>query len=994
MIFIGTFLLLLQHLFLMSPFAVSGSHHHRNHSLLADKSALLAFKKTIVFDPKSKLATWTEDGNVCSFAGVRCDKHRHSVVKLNLSRSELTGPLSPIISNLSGLRILSLSENNFYGIIPPEFSSLQHLHSLLLDSNNLHGPFPEFLSILPNLTVLSLNGNHLTGTLPPSFFSNCTSLANIDLSQNLLTGRIPEEIGNCPGIWNLNLYNNQFTGELPASLANISELYNIDVEYNNLTGELPANIIGKLYSVVSLHLSYNNMVSHDRNTNLEPFFTALANCTELEELEMAGMNLGGRLPSSIGRLSVNLDTMLMQENRISGMIPSEIAHLSNLTVLNLTSNSLNGTIPAEINQMSSLEQLFLSHNLLTGAIPATLCQLPRLGLLDLSNNQLSGEIPATLGNLVRLSFLFLNNNLLSGTIPPTLGQCTDLSKLDLSYNKLTGSIPAEISGIREIRRFLNLSHNHLDGPLPIELSKLENVEEIDVSSNNLSGSVFFQISSCIAVKLINFSRNSIEGHLPDSIGDLKNLESFDVSGNHLSGGIPTSLNKIQSLSFLNLSFNNFAGVIPSGGVFNSVTDKSFLGNRHLCGTVYGMPKCSRKRNWFHSRMLIIFVLVIFASAILTTICCVIGIRRIKANVSSGNSVDTELARKQKTPELIHNFPRITYRELLEATEGFEEQRLLGTGGYGRVYKGLLQDGTAIAVKVLQLQSGNSTKSFNRECQVLKRIRHRNLIRIITACSLPDFKALVLPYMANGSLDGRLYPHSETGLGSCSSDLTLLQRVSICSDIAEGMAYLHHHSPVKVIHCDLKPSNVLLNDDMTALVSDFGIARLVMTVAGGNGGTVDNMGNSTANLVCGSVGYIAPEYGFGSNTSTKGDVYSFGVLVLEILTRKRPTDAMFVDGLNLHKWVKTHYHGRVERVVDSSLMRASRDQSPEVKRMWEVAIGELAELGILCTQESPTTRPTMLDAADDLDRLKRYLSGDTTATFASSLGMSSSTLSDD
>ncbi|KAJ6346876.1 hypothetical protein OIU76_003541 [Salix suchowensis] len=760
----------------MSPSAVSGSHHHRNHSLLADKAALLAFKKTIVFDPKYMLASWSEDGDVCSFTGVRCDKHRQSVVKLNLSRGAITGPLSPIISNLSGLRSLSLSENNFYGIIPPKFSSLHHLHSLLLDSNNLHGPFPEFLSILPNLTVLSLSGNHLTGTLPPSFFSNCTSLANIDLSQNLLTGQIPEEIGNCPGIWNLNLYNNQFTGELPASLANISELYNIDVEYNNLTGELPGNILGKLYSVVSLHLSYNNMFSHNHNTNLEPFFTALANCTELEELEMAGMNLGGRLPSSIGRLSVNLDTMLLQENRISGMIPSEIAHLSNLTVLNLTSNSLNGTIPAEINQMSSLEQLFLSHNLLTGSIPAALGQLPRLGLLDLSNNQLSGAIPSSLGNLVRLSFMFLNNNLLSGTIPPTLGQCTDLSKLDLSYNKLTGSIPTEISGIREIRRYLNLSHNHLDGPLPIELSKLENVEEIDVSSNNLSGSVFFQISSCIAAKLINFSHNSIEGHLPDSLGDLKNLESFDVSGNHLSGGIPTSLNRIQSLSFLNLSFNNFAGVIPSGGVFNTVTEKSFSGNPHLCGTVYGMPKCSPKRNWFHSR-----------------------------------------------------------------------------------------------------------------------------------------------------------------LGSGSSDLTLLQRVSICSDIAEGMAYLHHHSPVKVIHCDLKPSNVLLNDDMTALVSDFGIARLVMTVGGGNGGVFENMGSSTANLLCGSIGYIAP---------------------------------------------------------DSSLMRASRDQSPEVKRMWEVAITELAELGILCTQESPATRPTMLDAADDLDRLKRYLGGDTTVTFASSLGISSSTFSDD
>lgn len=137
-----------------------------------------------------------------------------------------------------------------------------------------------------------------------------------------------------------------------------------------------------------------------------------------------------------------------------------------------------------------------------------------------------------------------------------------------------------------------------------------------------------------------------------------------------------------------------------------------------------------------------------------------------------------------------------------------------------------------------------------------------------------------------------------------------------------------------------------------------------------------------------------EYGFGSNTSTKGDVYSFGILVLEMVTRKRPTDDMFVGGLSLHKWVKSHYHGRVEKVVDSSLLRAAKDQSPEVKKMWEVATGELIELGLLCTQESPSTRPTMLDAADDLDRLKRYLFGDTTATFASSLGISSSTLGDD
>uniref|UniRef100_A0ACD5Y9E6 Uncharacterized protein n=1 Tax=Avena sativa TaxID=4498 RepID=A0ACD5Y9E6_AVESA len=273
----------------------------------------------------------------------------------------------------------------------------------------------------------------------------------------------------------------------------------------------------------------------------------------------------------------------------------------------------------------------------------------------------------------------------------------------------------------------------------------------------------------------------------------------------------------------------------------------------------------------------------------------------------------------------------------------------------------------VAVKVLQLLSGNSTKSFSRECQVLKRIRHRNLMRIITACSLADFKALVLPFMAKGSLERCLYAGPP-------DELSLVQRVNICSDIAEGVAYLHHHSPVKVIHCDLKPSNVLINDDMTALVSDFGISRLVMSV-GGVANTAD-VGASTVNMLCGSIGYIPPEYGYGSDPTTKGDVYSFGVLVMEMVTRKKPTDDMFEAGLSLHKWVKNHYHGRADVVVDQVLACMVQDQTPEVRRMWDVAIGELLELGILCTHESASMRPTMMDAADDLDRLKRYLGGDT------------------
>ncbi|XP_054785099.1 putative leucine-rich repeat receptor-like serine/threonine-protein kinase At2g24130 isoform X2 [Prosopis cineraria] len=982
MVFIGAllFIFLLQHP--VSIFSLTYPRdHHPSHSLLTDKDALLEFKKTIIFDPHSTLSNWDEAVHVCNFTGIKCDKFQHRVTELILAETHLVGLLSPFLSNLTGLHTLDIVDNQLFGNIPPELCSLSRLHRLHLEGNNLHGCIPDSFSQLSRLNVLHIKDNNITGSLSPSLFSNCT-LEIVDLSSNFLSGKIPEEIGNCPGLLSLNLYNNQFTGRIPLSLTNLS-LVNLDVEYNLLSGELPLEFVSSCPELLYLHLSYNYMVSHDHNTNLDRFFAALRNCSSLEELELAGMGLGGTFSNTVSQVGIKLKSLLLQENQIYGSIPDSVSKLSSLMILNLTSNLLNGTISPEISKLSNLEQLFLSNNHFKTAIPEALGNCLNLGLLDLSHNEFSGGIPESLGKLGRLNSLFLNNNHLTGKVPSTIGQCIGLYRLDLSYNRLSGSIPPELTGLHEIRIFINLSNNQLEGPLPIELSKLEKVQEMDFSSNYLIGNIFPQIASCIAVSMINFSNNFLQGELPESLGELKNLETFDVSQNKLSGLIPKTLGKIDTLSFLNLSYNNLQGMVPSGGIFDSSSNLSFLGNPHLCGTITGKLSCFEKRHWFRNRLfLIIFILVIFI--ILSMIFCIIGFKCLEVIISSQG---TDLAGKPAKRELISNFPRITYQELADATGGFDDQRQVGSGSYGRVYRGVLPDGTPIAVKVLHLKSGNSIKRFNRECQVLKRIRHRNLIRIITACSLPEFKALVLPYMANGSLESRLY--ASPG----SSDLSITQRVNICSDIAEGMAYLHHHSPVKVIHCDLKPSNVLLNDDMTAVVSDFGIARLIMSVGGGNNGFNDNMGSSTANLLCGSIGYIAPEYGFGSNISTKGDVYSFGILVLEMMTRKRPTDDIFSGGLSLHKWVKFHYHGRLEKVIDPVLVTASRDQSHEVKRMQGVAIGELIELGILCTQESPSTRPSMLYVADDLDRLKRYLTGDITRTFASSLGISSSTTDD-
>ncbi|KAJ4745024.1 Leucine-rich receptor-like protein kinase family protein [Rhynchospora pubera] len=957
-------------------------HRHHHTSILHEKATLLAFKNALPPQSQAILPNWNETTEVCSFVGVKCNKWRLHIAHLSLRHMLISGSISPVLSNLTGLHVIDFSWNAFTGEIPSELANLPNLLALDLSSNNLSGVVPGSFSKLNHLQFLNLGNNCLAGEIPASIFQNCSKLRVVYLHGNALSGEIPSVRDiHLPDLFIFDLYLNNLTGKLPSWLCNSTRLLELDVEDNSLHGELPIDIIANKSQLQILHLSDNNFWSHDNNTNLDPFFNALSNCTKLEEIELESIGLGGKLPASVWSAPRSLTRISLDNNLISGQIPQDIGDLYNLNFLNLSSNQLDGPIPTSIGHLNRIEQLILSENFLVGSIPTEITNLSHVGLLDLSRNLLSGAIPAGIGNLSHIGFIFFHHNQLSGKIPVSLENCLSLNKLDLSYNQLSGMIPEEIAGI--VKWFFNLSNNRLQGPLPIAMSKMDQVEEIDLSNNNLTGKIFSQISECVRIKRLNLSHNSLHGTLPESLGELLSLETLDLSYNQLSGEIPQSLNNCLSLTYLNLSFNNFSGFIPTDGIFSSFTELSYKGNPHLCGLIVGQSCNHKQQSWLRSCGFLIIVSVVASLlAFLLTVIVAIGIRKCRERIST---IGEGTFLKSSTPDVKSKYPRITYRELVEATNDFSDDRLVGSGSYGRVYRGVLQDGSFVAVKVLQLQTGNSTKSFNRECEVLKRIRHRNLMRIITACSLPDFKALVLPFMANGSLERCLY--------SGSVELGLVARVNICSDIAEGMAYLHHHSPVKVIHCDLKPSNVLINDDMTALVSDFGISRLVMSIVGG-GTTIENVGTSTANMLCGSIGYIAPEYGYGANASTKGDVYSFGVLVLEVVTKRRPTDEMFEGGLDLHAWVKRYYHGRAESVVDPALLRTIREQTPEVRRMSEVAVCELLELGILCTQESSSLRPTMLDAADDLDRLKNYLAGDSTATFSSSLGLSSTTFGDD
>jgi Leucine-rich repeat (LRR) protein len=831
---------------------------HYNHTVDAeaqsngtstDHAALLSFRSSITADPNNYLSNWGST-NHCNWTGIKCHPLKNHVIELVLTGQSLEGTINPAISALSFLTILDLSYNFFSGSIPAELGMLSRLQQLSLSNNLFTGPVPSELGYLSKLFYLDMGANMLSGFIPETLFCNSTSLQYIDLSNNTLTGEIPYRTPcQLPNLRFLLLWSNYLRGPIPQSLSNSSLLQWIDLESNFFTG-LPSNVFNKLPLLQSLYLSYNNLSSPDSHANLGPFFASLRNNTKLQEIELAGNNLHGWVPPLIGMVSPSLRQLHLEDNQLSGPIPPTISFLVNLTYLNLSNNHLNGSIPPDICRLQKLERLYLMNNELTGQIPPAIGEITHLGLVDFSRNRLSGTIPNTFANLTQLRRLMLHHNQLSGVIPSSLGNCVNLEILDLSYNKLAGSIPTDLAALSSLKLYLNLSNNFLEGQIPLELTKMEDVLAIDLSSNNLAGAIPPQLGSCVALENLNLSYNYFSGPLPGSVAALPYLQVLDVSRNRLVGTLPPSLQASATLQQLNISFNNFSGAVSSEGIFANLGVDSFLGNSALCGSIPGLPKCGAK-SVLHRHIF----LPIIATLVGTTFVLLFIVLFMRSSRKPMLESFKEKSFIEIEEEKENDYPRITYRQLMEATRGFSDSRLIGAGRFGQVYEGTLHDKTKIAVKVLDPRNGGIeiSGSFKRECQVLKRTRHRNLIRVITTCSRPDFKALVLPLMPNGSLETYLYPFDSPRQG-----LYLHELLSILIDVAEGMAYLHHFSPVKVVHCDLKPSNVLLDNDMRAVVSDFGISRLVREREDDNRCFAESAPcNSMTGLLQGSVGYIAP-----------------------------------------------------------------------------------------------------------------------------------------
>ncbi|CAN1816901.1 Probable LRR receptor-like serine/threonine-protein kinase At3g47570 [Linum perenne] len=659
----------------------------------------------------------------------------------------------------------------------------------------------------------------------------------------------------------------------------------------------------------------------------------------------------------------------LPSRRLSGTISPYIGNLSFLKVLSLYNNNFHGEIPHEIGRLRRLQWLGLYNNSLSGEIPSNISRcsaLTVLGLLEklqyfkVRLNNLNGSIPPAFGNLSSLQVFDGGMNQLSGRIPDTLGKLKRLQFFGLYINKLSGEIPASIYNLSYLTIDLNLSYNRFTGAIPLEVGNLKNLGTLDLSHNMLSGSIPSSIGSCNSLESLDLQGNHLDGSILSSLSSLRGIQELDLSGNNLSGQIPKFLERMNISKFLNLSHNNFEGEVPKQGVFKNSSIISIVGNNKLCGGIvaFKLPPCNFTR---HSNKM----LSLKWKIVISTISSLLFIAFI------GSCFFILFFRKRRRQDIVSTndskLLQLSSQRLFKATNGFSSTNQIGVGGFGSVYKGVLNDiGEAsinIAVKVFNLHQHGAYKSFMAECEALKNIRHKNLVSIVTVCSSVDhegndFKALVYEFLANGSLEDWLHRPIEKIDESTTKSLNFIQRLNIAIDIASGVDYLHNYCEIPIVHCDLKLSNVLLDDDMVAYVGDFGLARFLSGVSN----------SSTSSIgIKGTVGYAPPEYGMGNEVSIQGDIYSYGILLLEMFTQKRPTDDTFKSGLNLHNVVKSALSKQhTSKVVDPVLL----DDSEKASKDREELMSDILEIGVACSANIPEERVGMSEVVSRLINIKK------------------------
>lgn len=885
-----------------------------------------------------------------------------ALTSVYLDHNHLTGVLPPL-HNLEGLIYLSVHSNSLDGTIPSSgFGSCTYLKELDLARNLLSGDIPLSLSNCTSMTMFSAKTNKLTGTIPSSF-GVLTNLSVLYLSENSFSGKIPSQLGNCKFLTQLFLNDNKLEGEIPSEFRMLTSLVDLRLYNNSLTGKVPLGI----WKIQSLEvvLLYNNRLSGELPVEITEL-------KKLKNLTLADNQFSGVIPQALG---INSSFLVIDftNNKFTGVIPPHLCFNKQLQVLDMGSNMLSGSIPPDLGSCSSLIRLRFEQNNLTGTIPefkedhnlyiidlsgntihgkvpSSLGNCHSLSWINFTMNDLSGSLPPELGNLTELGSVFMSHNKLEGPLQPELGNWRNLLKLDLSFNSFNGSIPESLGSLAALS-FLDLSENRLTGGIPPYLSELQMLQELHLGANLLEGSIPSSITASknVVLNALNLSNNRLTAHLPPNFQNLASLQWIDVSHNNLSGSLEALAN-IPGLDTINVSYNHFSGPIPSSllKLFNK-SPSSFLGNPELCidCTLYRDSTCTRNEQ----------IKICSAEQKIHK-----GLSKIDvAMIILGSSLFAVLAalatfcvllkrRKQQEKEASANERSYTLRRIMESTGNLDDQYIIGRGAHGTVYKAVLGSDEVYAVKKLVLNSETTNISMTREIETLGQIKHRNLVKLKNFWLTENYGLILYEYMENGSL-GDFLNRTNT-----KSVIRWDVRYKIALGTAHGLAYLHFDCDPPILHRDIKPENILLDSDLEPHISDFGIAKLL-----------DQPSMSTKSLaVPGTIGYIAPENAYSTTQSWESDVYSYGVLLLEILTRKVAVDASFPEGMDLVGWVKSVWNSseHIDKVIDVTLIEECQN-SKVMEQVYDVFI-----IALRCTEREPRRRPTMRDVVKQLENANR------------------------
>ncbi|KAL5559012.1 hypothetical protein UlMin_035223 [Ulmus minor] len=913
--------------FLLVPFALASS--------FSEAEALLKWKASLIEPNKSLLSSWANTSNnntkqaisSCNWLGISCNK-AESVITINLTNSNLQGTLHqfsfssfpnltyfnlsnnilfgtipPQIANLSKLTHLDLSSNQFSGKIPPEISNLTSLKFLYLSVNQLNSSIPQEMGNLKSLLMFGLDANHLSGLIP-ALLGNLVNLKFLGLSNNNLSGSIPIEIGNLKSVTIMLLNANQLNGSLPSSLGLLTNLEMLCVHRNKLSGSVPQEI-GNLAKLAALELDTNQFtgylpqnrcrsgsfqrLSGFGNNFVGPIPKGFRNCTTLRKVRLQGNQLVGNLSEDFG-VYPNLSYIDISGNKLYGEISSSWGYCKNLTVLMLAGNNLTGRIPPEIGSLSQLDEL------------------------DLSSNQLVGMVPEELGKLTSLLDLRLKNNQLSGKITFGFEAFANLNYLDLSSNKLNESIPSVLGNLLKLN-YLYLNNNRLSQEIPSQLGNLVHLSELDLSYNSLSGEI------------------------PWQMGRMQSLEMLNVSHNNLSGSIPTTFEDMLGLLYIDISYNELQGPIPNITAFRDAPKEAFQGNKGLCGSFGGLKPCKNPSKKNRKLTLLITFPLLGALLLLFSFAGLIFVFERRKEYQRKEQKDDN-----QDPiffSVLNYDGRTLYDQIIEATNNFDPCFCIGEGSCGSVYKADLPIAQrTVAVKKIHPPSEEGQrrlqKQFWNEIKALLELRHRNIVKFHGFCSHKRHSFLVYEYMEKGSLAKILRKEEEA------KELDWSKRVKVIRGVAHALAYMHHGCSQPIVHRDLTSSNILLDSEFEARVSDFGTAKLL------------NPDSSNWTQPAGTFGYVAPELAYTMKITEKCDTYSFGILTLEVLMGKPPSDLVSSFSCPTKKG---------KQLIQ--IMEALDERLPAPSPIVEIQLRNIANITITCLHMDPHCRPSIHEVSQRL-----------------------------